>query len=317
MNHSLELFKKYIQGETTKLESRLVEELLETNDEYREQSVQYFLESDYTSYPQESLPEIFKMEMFRVGKKKHRDGSRIYPLLVTIFFVFLGVTFYLGTNREEVITHRWLTDIQSVNDTLPDGSVFFLNEQSSCSVREGFNDEKREIYFEGELYINVSHNKEKPFIIHTQNIDIKVLGTSFNVTSRKDQNVFSLYVETGRVSVTKNDTGEEYQVRAGDILTINKMTNKVSKNISSSNLNAWATGRYIFTDALLKDVVAIINNNSDKKFVFENDALENCSFTGNFSCNSLGLFVDVLKLSFGFEVSDFEDVYLISGQACN
>ena len=70
------------------------------------------------------------------------------------------------------------TDIQ-----LPDGSKVWLNSGSSLKYDKQFGKELREVVLSGEAFFDVVRNAEKPFIIHTTNMDIKVLGTRFNVKS--------------------------------------------------------------------------------------------------------------------------------------
>ena len=65
-----------------------------------------------------------------------------------------------------------------------------------------FEDKKREIYVDGEIYIDVTPNPEKPFIIKTSDMGIKVLGTSFNVSAYRDDAEKSIVLVTGKVAVS-------------------------------------------------------------------------------------------------------------------
>lgn len=69
---------------------------------------------------------------------------------------------------------------------LPDGTKVWLNSGSKLIYPVAFTTDKREVYLEGEAYFDVTHNKEWPFFVRAKNLDIKVLGTEFYVSSNKD-----------------------------------------------------------------------------------------------------------------------------------
>ncbi|WP_449436583.1 FecR family protein [Pedobacter steynii] len=65
--------------------------------------------------------------------------------------------------------------------TLGDGTIVWLNSLSSLTLKNGFNDKTREVELTGEAYFDVAHKADKPFKVHTDQFDINVLGTAFNV----------------------------------------------------------------------------------------------------------------------------------------
>ena len=71
--------------------------------------------------------------------------------------------------------------------TLPDGSTVLLNAQSSLSIGKEFNEARREVVLKGEAYFDVIHNNNKPFRVHTEEFNINVLGTAFNVKAYPDE----------------------------------------------------------------------------------------------------------------------------------
>ena len=88
------------------------------------------------------------------------------------------------------------------NVQFPDGTVVVLNENSRISYNADFGTTRREITLEGEAYFNVAKNAGAPLIIHVRNVDIRVLGTAFNVKAYpKDKNVETSLI-TGKVEVS-------------------------------------------------------------------------------------------------------------------
>lgn len=88
-------------------------------------------------------------------------------------------------------------------ETLPDGSVVTLNKNASISYPKNFSGRTRTVVLNGEAFFNITPNKEKPFIIQANGVDIKVVGTSFNVKSAATKT--EVIVETGIVEVSKNE----------------------------------------------------------------------------------------------------------------
>lgn len=117
-----------------------------------------------------------------------------------------GLYFYLSEKKEMQLAMNTIIVPagQRVNLELPDGTTVWLNARSEMKYPAVFSGTKREIKLDGEAYFDVSHNAEKPFVVHTQKCDIEVLGTKFNVEAYSDSKDFSTALMEGSVKVTDN-----------------------------------------------------------------------------------------------------------------
>jgi transmembrane sensor len=88
---------------------------------------------------------------------------------------------------------------------LPDGSKVMLNAGSTLGIPTDFNHSRRDIYLEGEAYFDVTKDAQKPFIIHTSRMDIKVLGTAFNIKAYPGDALAEASLLTGSVEVLVKD----------------------------------------------------------------------------------------------------------------
>jgi len=86
-----------------------------------------------------------------------------------------------------------------------DGSVAFINSGTKISYPKTFDGKTRDIYLDGEIYIDVAKNTEKPFLIHTKNMEVKVLGTQFNVSAYSDEGDNSVVLVEGSVAVNSGN----------------------------------------------------------------------------------------------------------------
>ncbi|MFT6359951.1 MAG: transmembrane sensor [Cyclobacteriaceae bacterium] len=138
-----------------------------------------------------------------LSSKLLRYAVVISLLILSTFFVYNN---YKTTNS--ITDDGMITYIEKVNPTgqkstttLSDGTVVKLNSDSKLKFPKNFSDDIREVYFEGEAFFDVAKDASRPFIIKTNDLQVKVLGTSFNVKSFEEDNLVQIGVVTGRVSV--------------------------------------------------------------------------------------------------------------------
>lgn len=88
--------------------------------------------------------------------------------------------------------------------TLSDSSKVWINSGSKLIYPAKFSENKREVYLEGEAMFEVSHNKKRPFLVLTSNVNVKVLGTVFNVSAYRDDKTVNTVLESGSVELKYN-----------------------------------------------------------------------------------------------------------------
>lgn len=143
---------------------------------------------------------------------------------------------------------------------LPDGSVAYLNADSKITYAKDFNRKNRTISLSGEAFFEVAPDKSRPFVIHADNADIRVVGTSFNVRSTPSDHHVEVYVATGVVEMFPAGQAESLiTLHPGDLGMVSgmKATSRKSRN---ANAIAWKTGEMDFRDTRLSDAISILNN---------------------------------------------------------
>lgn len=105
---------------------------------------------------------------------------------------------------------------------LPDGTHVWLNADSKITYNEEFQGRIREVHLTGEAYFDVARDVDRPFVIHTNVIDIRVLGTAFNVRSYADEKNTETSLVRGSVEVTiRNHPEKKFTLKPNDKLIIN------------------------------------------------------------------------------------------------
>lgn len=104
--------------------------------------------------------------------------------------------------------------------TFVDGTQLFVNSCSRVLYPAVFDENKREIFVEGEVYLDVAKDTSRPFFVRTEGFDVKVLGTSFNIKSYKEDKEASVVLVEGAVEMTAKHTNETVRLKPGEKLTI-------------------------------------------------------------------------------------------------
>lgn len=105
----------------------------------------------------------------------------------------------------EIVAHKG----SRTRTLLPDGSIVWLNAGSTLSYDPVFDGPKREIILNGEAFFDIAPQANRPFIVHAGNIDIKVLGTAFNVKSYADDHTVETTLLRGLVQLSRKDKPDE------------------------------------------------------------------------------------------------------------
>lgn len=144
---------------------------------------------------------------------------------------------------------------------LSDGTKLWLNAASRVVYPPVFEKTKREIFIEGEAYMEVSPDKDRPFIVKTNQLDINVLGTSFNISAYEEETSQTIVLVSGSVTVkTKNE-----QQPIETILSPNQLYSLTGektqvRNVNVKNYISWKEGYYIYKSETLAHILNRISN---------------------------------------------------------
>ncbi len=136
-------------------------------------------------------------------KRKWLTSFRFAAILFLLLIGTWAITKWASTNRSSSENKIVAQKGSRTRAILPDGSTVWLNAGSSISYGAGFNDKKRELTLFGEAYFDVVKQTDRPFIVHAGSIQIKVLGTSFNVKSYPEDAMVETTLIKGLVQITQ------------------------------------------------------------------------------------------------------------------
>ena len=184
---------------------------------------------------------------------KKRFGKSLF-LAAALFFglVLLGGFYYFKQNKSSQLVFTEYGEIKRI--TLPDSSIVTLNAHSAIRYDRAWNETKdREVWVEGEAFFSVRHTaNNQRFVVHTNELDIEVLGTEFNVKQREKKLMISL--NSGKIKLAVPEQSQPLYMEPGDILEVHsKNIKKISGKVE--DLSVWRENRLVFDDTPLSEIV--------------------------------------------------------------
>lgn len=219
-----------------------------------------------------------------------RSSSLKYFFLaaaILILLVLLPVSFNSGKKSIQ----NAFTDIvveaspgTSTKLSLPDGSKVWLNAGSRISYSQGFGVKDRNIELVGEGYFEVTHDSEKPFIVKTKELSLKVTGTKFNFQNYPDDYGASISLLEGSVLV-RNEMKHmaDFQLKPNEMARLNKMTGSLDvskKNVEYSNI--WKDNKLFFDEETMDEIARKISRSYGVQ-VEVDEPLKDICFYGDFT----------------------------------
>jgi ferric-dicitrate binding protein FerR (iron transport regulator) len=162
---------------------------------------------------------------------------------------------------------------------LADGSMAWLNSESELKYPVAFIGNKREVFVKGEVYFEVTSDKEKEFIVHAADVQTKVLGTEFNVMAYDDEENIEVTLVEGKVNVkagTENKT-----ILPGKQIAIDRGSLAMKENAVDTKLySSWKDGIIYFDEMSMEKLCQKLSRWYNIDFVFEEERLKYYAFTG-------------------------------------
>lgn len=165
------------------------------------------------------------------------------------------------------------------NLVLSDGTRIYLNAGTTLRYPDHFAGGSREIFLSGEAYLEVSRDTSRPFIVRTDDMDVRVLGTVFNVNAYPDGSYVRTTLVEGKVETSCG--GERIVMKPGTQVAYDKATRQADYfPVDVRHFISWKDGYYDFRDMTLGELMQIFVRWYDVDVRFANPLLENLRFSG-------------------------------------
>lgn len=277
------------------------------------------------------------------GLKKHVTGfgddkkpidrlntKQVWWQMAAVFLALLlagGIWWKRSQPGTPVYTASKTTQNQLTRVLLPDSSLVWLKQDSELRYHKRFDGQTRDVFLSGEAFFSVTKNKQKPFIVHTSELTIKVLGTSFNVKSYQNDQTVETTLVHGKVAIEKNSErpGEPAYVvlspnqratysKKFKTMDINKMVD--AREIAVLNMPEMESTSMVFDELPFTEVLSRLEKRFDINVHIENRKQLTCTFTADFEKESLSEILELIAASHRITYSVKGTDIFIKGDFC-
>jgi transmembrane sensor len=216
-------------------------------------------------------------------------------LIIPLLLSFLGYYYFQVKSSATSVSFAEIQCPMGVRTKfqLPDGSTGYLNSGSRLKYPVQFIGE-RKVELSGEAFFDVVHNAEIPFHVNTKNLDIKVLGTTFNVIANDDEQTEEIVLQTGKVDVSSKSGKQLAIMKPNEQLTLNIEKQTVTKiEVEASQYTSWKEGKLVFRNEDMQQVARRLSRWYNVDVIIDDRMLEAYTFHATFADEPLD---EVLKL---------------------
>lgn len=270
----------------------------------------------------ESIPLLHEMEQFNSfealkkiqDKIKHSGAakwSNIIRLAAAILFLpLLGYTGYLAFQnlslKKMMTEHVVMQTISSRQGMvsqfqLSDGTNVWLNSGSELQFPSIFAGEFREVKVTGEAFFEVAKNKNQPFRVNAKELQVEVLGTSFDVVSYSDEKFSEVILVEGSVNLATNEADKisvNSKLNPGQRGVYNEVTGKIrTEEVSVDKYISWRDGNLIFKDDKMDEVVKRLSRWFNVEIFINDPEIKSYIYKATFRNENLVQVLNLLKIS--------------------
>lgn len=262
---------------------------------------------------------MMKRNRFRQAVSFLQKNAAVFVLS----FMLGGISVYLLKEKEGLDKASYYNEVyvpkgEKSMVTLYDGTVIRLNSGSILRYPVIFRNDNREVYIEGEAYFDVAENKAKPFIVKTENINVKVLGTRFNVYAYPEEPVVCATLEKGAVEVTLENSNNRLNMKPGQQFLYCRTERKYQlKDVDTRLHTSWINNILRFENTCLHEILKKMERWYDVKIEIEEGFNLNERFTVSIKTESLKEILDMLSITTNLDYEIKENVVRITKKRKN
>ncbi|WP_019537921.1 FecR family protein [Proteiniphilum acetatigenes] len=281
-----DLLKKYLEGDTNRIENRDVFEWIRQSDKNEQKFKALRRLHDIAIWRDDatSAPVVRK----KVQKRNVSIFIRITAaciLAMALFYFYQQVSDsdieWIVGQSDAGMQEMSVPTGQYAELVLDDGTKVWLNSKSTLIFPSRFIDTERVVWLSGEGYFEVAHDSGRPFKVETQQYSIEVLGTEFNVRAYEGLQLFETSLLEGSVMVRSVQTSEDLYLKPNE-----RAIGKDSElNITSFNKDEflWREGILFIDNKSIYEILPVLEQYFDTKFIIEEDSVEkHKKYTGKF-----------------------------------
>lgn len=324
----LSIVARYIDGEASPDEIRVIEEWISLSDRNRSEFLKlkraWLLASASAGLhswnsqrrKEEFLRKIIEEQAagsFTIDKSILRRKNILIDIIryAAVVIIVAGLTGILILRRDTGPEQPGITTISAARGSktemhLSDGSKVWLNAGSSISYGSNYEKSNRELFLEGEGYFEVAKHNGKPFRVHAGELVVEATGTAFNIKSYPEENVIETTLAEGSVMVTAvSDRNNQITLQSNEQANFYKTSEPerdggnfvIMKGIRPELNTSWINDQLIISNETLKSLAVKLGRKYDVVFYFDDPAIADLRYTGVLNNETIEQILEILKIS--------------------
>ena len=301
------IITNYLEGKATKEEQ---EELLawlrnkKNRIDFNSYSLDWQKSLDKNQLPEgsEKSWNNIQTQLLQKSFNRWQKSLKMHRFLrvAAIFFFVISIgslTYFLSDRREKAA--EFYTSViaefgQISKIKLPDGSMVWLNSGSEITYSNNFASENRDIKLVGEAYFQVTKNEELPLIVDCEELQVKVLGTKFNVTAYPKSKHIDIVLEKGSIELLDREVESfSYKIKPGELAKFDKTNRRLLiSNVNISKYTSWKEGVINIYNQTLEELTERLEVRYNQRFKL-NDDVKDFHFTFTIKNESID---EIIKL---------------------
>jgi ferric-dicitrate binding protein FerR (iron transport regulator) len=205
--------------------------------------------------------------------QESRKIQQFFRVAAIFFFVVsLGSMAWFFTHQSQTIPETYTSVMAEYGQIskveLPDGSLVWLNSGSKLSYNNFFSAENRKVTLSGEAYFDITKNETLPLVVDCNELQIKVLGTRFNVNAYETGKMAEVVLEEGTVELINTTTNDNfYRMKPGQRVKVDLQTSEYSAGmVNTARYTSWREGIVNIYDLSIEDLVRRLEKRYNQKF---------------------------------------------------
>jgi transmembrane sensor len=288
-----ETILNYITGNCKPDEAKNIRNWIESDSENKREYIRlknlYTLSSEATSGKE--IEKEYQTLKQKLGFKKSgvlHLFREVLKYAAIVIFTFSATYFLVNietdkaSKSEEIVWNEIVVPKGQMSEfVFGDGTHVWLNSGSTLRVPVNSQANIREVHLEGEAFFDVVKKPDLPFVVHTRSLDVKVLGTSFNIQAYPDALNLETTLVEGRVEILNKNQVKLAELNKGELLSFSK-SEKIGKIefVDTTPYYAWRDGKMVFKDKPLGDIAKQLERWYNVKINFNDESLKSFRFSG-------------------------------------
>jgi transmembrane sensor len=307
------LLIKYYNGESNRKEIEYLLEHIGPEDTDNYHSVMKQLWDSFLLYPdlEASVAERIYSKILEAGNIQESNpskygigyGMRVAATLTGLILVS-ALVIWMMNQMNEIIYSTSYGEKKTI--ILSDSSEITLNSNSTLRLSSNYNSRNREVFLTGEAYFDIKEittgSKKQLFIVHANDVLVEVIGTKFNVSTRRNKTLVVL--ESGKVqlNLNKNETDSHIMQPGEFVAYTSESKNLERKFVDPEIYSSWRNNILVFEEATIQQIAQTIEDHFGYAVILDDEELMRKMYKGTFPTDNVEVLLESLSKSFDLQV---------------